>query len=350
MVTVSRGQPKAGGGLDGAARDSCSGLRRGADTGPSSQTTPFSRTSTRSPMEATTPRSCVMKRSARRSSARSSARRLEHSRLHGDVERRRDLVADDHVGLSRERARSRRAGARRRRARRENGPRCGRAGARLEEPGGLGRRLPTREIPEDARRPRDRVTNAMTRVERVVGVLEDDLDAATRLTRAPGRPWLERDAVEEHPPPPPAHGARDAAGDRRLAAPRLTDDREALPRCEPEGHVGGGDDRVAAPSVFGTQPLTTSSGASCRGAPASRARCGRAAASAPTQAADVVPSTAVLERRHLVEGAVARPLQAARCERAALRPLAPPTATPGMLSSRCGAGRGRAREVKSPRV
>ena len=59
----------------------------------------------------------------------------------------------------------------------------------LEQRRDLGLRLRLRQAAQDAGRPRDRVGDAMAGVERVVRVLEDDLDPPARLARADPSPW-----------------------------------------------------------------------------------------------------------------------------------------------------------------
>ena len=66
-------------------------------------------TATRSAISATTPRSCVMRSSARPSFRCSVAQQVENLRLDRDVERRRRLVGDDERRLARQRHRDQRA-------------------------------------------------------------------------------------------------------------------------------------------------------------------------------------------------------------------------------------------------
>ena len=130
-----------------------------------------------------------MKSSARPSSSRSSVEQVEHGRLHRDVERGGDLVADEEVGTRRERARDRDAlplAARQlgREPRRPCAPAGGRARA---APSTSAARLGARQAAQHAGRPRDLVGDAPPRVERVGRVLEDDLDPPARLARAAPR-------------------------------------------------------------------------------------------------------------------------------------------------------------------
>ena len=146
-----------------------------------------------------------MNSSARPSSRRSAGQQLEHGGLDGDVERAGDLVADQHVGPRGQRAGDRDAlalAAGELAGEARSARRAGQAHA-LQQLADLRPAASRRDRPRRTPRgPRDRVADALARVERVVRVLEDDLDAAPGLARAV-----------------PGHGPRAAAPSSRMRPP-----------------------------------------------------------------------------------------------------------------------------------
>ena len=131
-----------------------------------------------------------MKRTASPSSRAQFREQVEDGRLHGDVQRGGDLVADEQVGARRERAGHRNPLAL---AARELAWKPAREARRqphaLQQAGDLRPRLRAREAAQHACRPRDLVGDAAARVQRVGRVLEDDLDppsrfAGSRIARA----------------------------------------------------------------------------------------------------------------------------------------------------------------------
>ena len=156
---------------------------------------------------------------------------LEDGGLDGDVERRVISSQISTSGVGRERASDRRrAGARRRRAPPGSGRRSA-AGRRTR----LSRRSTSAsaslrdEAAQHLGRARDALRDRVPRVERVARVLEDDLDPLALLARdaggpgrrAPHRPRTICAAGETVQP-------GDRPRDRRLAAARLADQRDAL--------------------------------------------------------------------------------------------------------------------------
>ena len=158
---------------------------------------------------------------------------VEDARAHGHVEHRDGLVGDEQLGLEHERRRDRDAL-----------PLAARELVRVAVEEQLGRREPgalerlahalgalrARADAMDHERLRDRVAHAVARVERLVGILEDDL----RL--APHRPQL---ALRERGDVAPVdldrararhEHAHDRLRGRRLAAARLADERDELAR------------------------------------------------------------------------------------------------------------------------
>jgi hypothetical protein len=116
--------------------------------------------------------------------SRSSARKLEDRGLHGHVERRGDLVADEEIRLGGERPGDRdplplAAGQLRRIAL----ERPARQAHELEQAPHLLLGVPAAEVPQGTRGPGDGAADAVQRVQRVVRVLEDDLDAPARFER-----------------------------------------------------------------------------------------------------------------------------------------------------------------------
>ena len=98
---------------------------------------------------------------------------------------------------------------------------------------------------EELERPPDDLMHALSRVQRRVGVLEDELDFAPDVLR-PGvdgrreRASLERQLARER-----TEQAADGARDRRLAAAGLADERERLAFAQIERDVADDDERVA---------------------------------------------------------------------------------------------------------
>ena len=113
----------------------------------------------------------------------------------------------------------------------------GRQSDALEQLGDLGLGLSATESPQNAGRPSDRIAYAMPRVQRLVGVLEDDLDAPARLGRAVLGACGQRFASEDEAPRRRRVQANDAARDGRLARAGLADKGHTLPPRELEAHV-----------------------------------------------------------------------------------------------------------------
>src|SRR4029453_3881783 len=125
----------------------------------------------------------------------------------------------------------------------------------LEELGDLRFGLSVRAPCQDDRRPCDRVADAVPRVQGVVGVLEDELELAPGIPRAVSDLRRERHAVETQAPGRRGVQARDCAGDRRLAAPRLAHERDTFSACEREAHLVNPHRSGRPTTVLRTQPV-----------------------------------------------------------------------------------------------
>src|SRR5712692_868918 len=160
---------------------------------------------------------------------------LEHRRLDRDVERRGDLVADQEGRLRRQRPRDRDPLplAARELGRKPRGE-SPRQPHPLQELADLAIRVATREPPEYAERPHDRGAHVMARVEGLERILENDLDPAAHVERPRARLAGQGDAVEHDSSSGRSVQARDAAPDRGFAAPRLSDESDALTRPDRE--------------------------------------------------------------------------------------------------------------------
>ena len=180
------------------------------------------------------------------------AQQLDDARLHGDVERRQDLVAQHETGLRRERARDRDALAL---AARELVRKAAREGD--VEPDGLERLLHAGaarlavQPEEQLERAAHDLVHALAGVERGVGVLQHELDLPpdvlrSRLDRGGEASALERDRSAER-----AEHPADRPRDRRLAAARLADERERLTRPQVELDLSHDHERACAHAASG---------------------------------------------------------------------------------------------------
>ena len=104
----------------------------------------------------------------------------------------------------------------------------------------------------------DRVGDRHARVERRVGVLEDDLDAFAQPAQLPGRCGQHVDAVEGDAPSWWPHQAQDGPRRGRLAAPGLTHERQRLATRDGEADAPDGGDaaRRAAGQAVGDAAAT----------------------------------------------------------------------------------------------
>ncbi len=209
-----------------------------------------------------------------------------------------------------------------------------------------------REVTQQPRRAGDRDPTCGAWVERVVRVLEDDLDPAALLARpVAGRRRQRRAAQQDR-----ARGRRvqadDAARDRRLAAARLADQRDALagdrarttrrgprPPCSMHALVCTAA-QFARPRAAARPPAADAAGRSADRASGAGVAC-------PVEAAHGLAgadrssggiSVAHLSIRWAQRGAKAQPVGRSPT----------PTATPGMPSA-AAARRGRDRLDQSPR-
>ena len=220
---------------------------------------------------------------------------LEHRGLHRDVERGRDLVADQQVGLRPPaRARSRPAGARRPRARRDSASAMrarAAAPARAARATSARRRLrrsrprSTRGGPARSRR------DAVPRVERLVRVLEDDLDPAARVERPAARRARRAAGRRARSVPTPARaGRRRSARSVVLPLPDSPTSATHSPRRDlrtrRRGHDGRGPPR---PDARRAAPSTSSSGRPAARRPATRGRSAARPAAAPLPARSSAP-------------------------------------------------------------
>ena len=94
----------------------------------------------------------------------------------------------------------------------------------------------------------DELADGLLGVQRLVRVLEDELDAAPVVAQGAGAPQPRHVApVERHAAGGLADELHDHAGEGRLAAPRLTDQPEGLAFVDAEAHiVDGGHTRAGA--------------------------------------------------------------------------------------------------------
>ena len=100
------------------------------------------------------------------------------------------------------------------------------------------------------RRPADQILDPVSWVERVGGVLKDELDAALLLARASGH---QRFAGQSDLTGGDGVEPGDRSRDRSLAAARLAHERDALASRNGEAHVTRGDDKLAARPVLSGQ-------------------------------------------------------------------------------------------------
>src|SRR6185437_9232949 len=227
---------------------------------------------------------------------------LEHRRLHRHVERRGDLVADQEVGPRGQGAGdgdalALAAGELDREAVAEAGRQLHPLEQLADLPVGLG----PGQAAEDTERPDDRGAHPLARVQRLVRVLEHDLDAPPYLERAlAGRPG-DGYAVEADRARRRHVQAGQAAADRRLAAAGLADEGDATALLDGErDRVDGRAGRAARP-VAGLEARHLEQ----RRPVGDRARRTAVAALAglevelhPAHAADVVAGHRLLENRH----------------------------------------------------
>ena len=171
------------------------------------------------------------------------AHQVQDLRLHGDVERRRRLIANDELGIGRKRARDRDALA----------LSAGKfvrifaavVGMQSDQSQEFSDPVPDLALAlykvEGADRLGDDVVNPKTRIETRIGVLKDHLDAAPqapaglRLSRVGHRDTVDHDV---------AGGRRQQADhharDRRLAGAGFADQRKRLALPNVEGHAVNG--------------------------------------------------------------------------------------------------------------
>ena len=138
-------------------------------------------------MQATTPEVVRDEQHAQPEVALELGQQLEHRGLHRDVERRRHLVADQQVGLRRQRPRDRHALALA--ARELDREAVGDAPGQphpVEQLAHLAVGVAAAEAAQHPQRPLDRRADAVPRVERLERVLEDDLDPPALVERSGG--------------------------------------------------------------------------------------------------------------------------------------------------------------------
>ena len=271
-----------------------------------------------------------MKSSESRRSVRKLGEELEDGRLDGDVESGGDLVADEQIGVGRERPRDRDALAlAARELAREALGETGREPYALEQPDDLGSGIRPGEVAKNPGGARDRITDTVARIERVVRVLEDDLDATALIAGAALRSRAELLAVEEDRARRGRMQAGHTAGDRGLAASGLADEGNAFALGQLERDAVGRDDLLAAASVYRAQPFDREQ----RHPAGGRRNPGRwrrieNRGSLPFEAAHAPRGSDLDELGHCRVAGLDLD-RAARRERAARRPLADPDRDPG---------------------
>jgi hypothetical protein len=169
----------------------------------------------------------------------------------------------------------------------------------------------------------------VARVERVVRVLKDDLNPAALVAGAIPRPRSEALVVEENRACRRRMEPGYAASDRRLAAARLADERDAFAGGEREGDVVRRDHLPVAAAVNGAQALDREEARCGRDRPEGRQLAGAKSGRAPPlEAADPPTGSDIGERRELGLAAV-DPERAARRECTAGRALTHSDRDPG---------------------
>jgi hypothetical protein len=125
----------------------------------------------------------------------------------------------------------------------------------IEQLGDARAEVPAASKAEQAKRPRYRLLDGVLRIERVIWILKDDLYPAALVARP-----LPCQRGEGHPVEDDGSaGGRVQPGhtpcDGRLTAPGLTDQRQALPLTDGEGHSIGRYDDASSSTVLGSEAV-----------------------------------------------------------------------------------------------